>query len=165
MTRNALALSLVLWLTLSAAVAGTPQSPNGPFTTREGTWLPLDVAPDGRTIAFGGTLLGVRLSSVSGTLLSGECRDHGRSQRRCAILWHRRSEVVRESISISLPEALKVELDEAVQAEGVSRSDVVREALREYLFVRRFRELRRELMPYAEARGIFTDDDVFREAS
>ena len=72
---------------------------------------------------------------------------------------------MRESISISLPEALKVELDEAVQAEGVSRSDVVREALREYLFVRRFRELRRELMPYAEARGIFTDDDVFREAS
>ncbi len=38
---------------------------------------------------------------------------------------------MRESISISLPEDLKAELDEAVRAEGVSRSDVVREAVRE----------------------------------
>lgn len=72
---------------------------------------------------------------------------------------------MRESISISLPEELKTELDEAVRAEGVSRSDVVREALREYLFIRRFQALRRELMPYAEAQGVFTDEDVFRDAS
>ncbi len=69
---------------------------------------------------------------------------------------------MRESISISLPEDLKAELDEAVSAEGVSRSDVVREAVREYLFIRRFRALRRELIPYAEAAGVFTDEDVFR---
>jgi metal-responsive CopG/Arc/MetJ family transcriptional regulator len=72
---------------------------------------------------------------------------------------------MRESISISLPEELKSELDEAVRAEGVTRSDVVREALREYLFIRRFRALRQELMPYAEAKGVFTDEDVFREVS
>ncbi len=69
---------------------------------------------------------------------------------------------MRESISISLPEDLKAELDEAVRAEGVSRSDVVREAVREYLFIRRFRALRQELIPYAEAAGVFTDEDVFR---
>ena len=72
---------------------------------------------------------------------------------------------MRESISISLPGDLKAELDDLTDAEGVSRSDVVREALREYLFSRRFRALRRELMPYAEAQGIFTDEDVFREVS
>jgi Tol biopolymer transport system component len=44
--------SLLLWLTLSTAVAGAPQGPNEPFTTQEGTWISLDVAPDGRTIAF-----------------------------------------------------------------------------------------------------------------
>ena len=69
---------------------------------------------------------------------------------------------MRESISISLPEDLKAELDEAVRAEGVSRSDVVREAVREYLFIRRFRALRQELIPYVEAAGVFTDEDVFR---
>ena len=69
---------------------------------------------------------------------------------------------MRESISISLPEDLKAELDEAVRVEGVSRSDVVREAVREYLFIKRFRALRQELMPYAEAAGVFTDEDVFR---
>lgn len=72
---------------------------------------------------------------------------------------------MRESISISLPEALKAELDRFTQAEGISRSDLVREAVREYLFTRRFRALRQELMPYAEAQGIYTDEDVFRELS
>lgn len=71
---------------------------------------------------------------------------------------------MRESISISLPEDLKAELDDAVRVEGVSRSDVVREAVREYLFIRRFRALRQELIPYAEAAGVFTDEDVFRAA-
>ena len=69
---------------------------------------------------------------------------------------------MRESISISLPEDLKAELDEAVRVEGVSRSDVVREAVREYLFIKRFQALRQELIPYAEAAGVFTDEDVFR---
>jgi metal-responsive CopG/Arc/MetJ family transcriptional regulator len=72
---------------------------------------------------------------------------------------------MRESISISLPEELKAELDRLSQAESLSRSDVVREALREYLFSRRFRALRSELMPYAEAQGVYTDEDVFREVS
>jgi metal-responsive CopG/Arc/MetJ family transcriptional regulator len=72
---------------------------------------------------------------------------------------------VRESISVSLPEELKAELDRLTEAEGISRSDVVREALRDYLFSRRFRVLRQELMPYAEAQRIFTDEDVFREIS
>jgi metal-responsive CopG/Arc/MetJ family transcriptional regulator len=72
---------------------------------------------------------------------------------------------MRESISISLPEDLKTELDRLTEAEGVSRSDLVREALRDYLFVRRFRALRQELLPYAEAQGLFTDQDVFNAIS
>ena len=72
---------------------------------------------------------------------------------------------MRESISISLPEDLKDELDRVTRADGVSRSDVVREAVREYLFVRQFRALRQRLAPYAEAQGIYTDEDVFREVS
>lgn len=72
---------------------------------------------------------------------------------------------MRESISISLPPELKAELDSFTEAEGVSRSDLFREALREYLFLRRFRSLRQELMPYAEAQGLYTDEDIFRTFS
>lgn len=72
---------------------------------------------------------------------------------------------MRQSISISLPHETKDELDRFVGERGVTRSDAVREAVQEYLFIRRFRELRRRLMPYAEAQGIYTDEDVFREIS
>ncbi|MFN2378129.1 MAG: CopG family transcriptional regulator [Candidatus Binatia bacterium] len=48
---------------------------------------------------------------------------------------------------------------------GMRRSDVVREALRDYLFVRRFRNLRARLMPKAIEKGIVTDQDVFDRIS
>ncbi|MEW5927290.1 MAG: ribbon-helix-helix domain-containing protein [Gemmatimonadota bacterium] len=72
---------------------------------------------------------------------------------------------MRESISVSLPEEIKEALDELSEAEGVTRSEVVREALHEYIYVRRLRKLRSRLMPYAEAQGVYTDEDVFREVS
>ena len=49
---------------------------------------------------------------------------------------------MRETITISVPEEIKAEIDRIVQEEGISRSDVVRESLRDYLFVRSFRRLR-----------------------
>jgi len=72
---------------------------------------------------------------------------------------------MRETVSISLPEDIKTELDEAVAEEGISRSDLVRRALGDFLFVRRFRTMRRELIPHAESQGIFSDEDVFERAS
>ena len=72
---------------------------------------------------------------------------------------------MRETVSISLPEDIKTELDEAVAEEGISRSDLVRRALGDFLFVRRFRTMRRELIPHAESHGIFSDEDVFERTS
>ncbi|HEX8430496.1 MAG TPA: ribbon-helix-helix domain-containing protein [Longimicrobium sp.] len=72
---------------------------------------------------------------------------------------------MRHSISVSIPEELAGEIDRFTRAEGISDSDLVRNALREYLFVRRSRALRLELMPYAEAVGVYTDEDVFRSVS
>ena len=72
---------------------------------------------------------------------------------------------MRESISISLPEEIKAELDRFSEARGVSRSDTVRAALQEFLFIRKLRALRAEMMPLAEAQGIFADEDVFRRVS
>lgn len=72
---------------------------------------------------------------------------------------------MRETITISLPQGLRKELDQAVSQEQVNRSDVVREALRDYLAVREFRRLRGILVPLAEERGLFTDQDVFDRIS
>jgi metal-responsive CopG/Arc/MetJ family transcriptional regulator len=72
---------------------------------------------------------------------------------------------MRETISISLPEEIKNELDNAVREEGLSRSDLVRQALRNFLFTRRFRGLRARMVPKAQAAGVFTDEDVFDRLS
>ena len=68
-------------------------------------------------------------------------------------------------MTISLPEDLKKALDQLSEEEGVTRSDVIRESLRDYLFVRRFRALRARLVAKAQARGIYTDEDVFEHLS
>jgi metal-responsive CopG/Arc/MetJ family transcriptional regulator len=67
------------------------------------------------------------------------------------------------TISISLPSELRAEIDCLADAEGVSRSELIRAALRGYVFVRRFRTLRQELIPYADAQGIYTDEDIFKD--
>lgn len=72
---------------------------------------------------------------------------------------------VRETISVSLPEEIKSALDSLSETENRSRSEVVREALRDYIFVRRFRRLRSRMIPLAEEKGIFTDEDVFEQVS
>ncbi len=72
---------------------------------------------------------------------------------------------MRESISISLSEELRIELDRFAETRGVTRSDVVREAVADYLFNQRLRALRARLLPHAEAQGVFTDEDVFRIVS
>ena len=72
---------------------------------------------------------------------------------------------MRESISISLPEDVKTELDRFTERRGITRSDAVREAISDYLFIQKLRDLRERLMPDAAAQGIFTDEDVFRLVS
>jgi CopG family transcriptional regulator/antitoxin EndoAI len=72
---------------------------------------------------------------------------------------------MRETITVSLPEPLKKKLDKVVKAEHLNRSDVVREALKQYFAVKEFRRLRALLSAEAEKRGIYTDEDVFRLVS
>jgi CopG family transcriptional regulator/antitoxin EndoAI len=72
---------------------------------------------------------------------------------------------MRETITISLPESIKKKLDSIVKAEHTNRSDVVREALRQYFAVREFRRLRGLMSAEAEKKGIYTDEDVFRLVS
>lgn len=72
---------------------------------------------------------------------------------------------MRSTLTISLPEKVRAQLDRVSKAEGVSRSDIVRESVRDYLFIRQFRSLRKTMVPKASLRGIRTDQDVFDRVS
>ncbi len=72
---------------------------------------------------------------------------------------------MRNTITVSLPEKVRKELDGVAIADGVSRSDLVRESLRDYLFLRRFRGLRKRMQAQAARQGVHTDEDVFERVS
>lgn len=69
------------------------------------------------------------------------------------------------TITIRLDEDLDKLLSKAASRSGKNRSEVAREALRRQLRVSQFESLRQRIMPFAEARGYLTDDDVFSEIS
>ena len=66
------------------------------------------------------------------------------------------------TITLRVPDELDQELQRRSAAQGISKSDLAREALRRYLFVTDFRALRSELVARAQALGINTDEDVFQ---
>ncbi len=72
---------------------------------------------------------------------------------------------MRETITISIPKSIKQKLDGMIKSEHLNRSDIIREALRQYFARQEFRRLRRLMVPEAEKRGIYTDEDVFRRVS
>ena len=72
---------------------------------------------------------------------------------------------MQSTVTVRLDEDLDQELSEVSEASGRSRSEIVRDALRRQLSTLRFEELRGQVMPFAEARGYLTDEDVFEEVS
>ena len=74
---------------------------------------------------------------------------------------------MRTTITISLPPETKEDLEELASRRSVNRSVIIREALAEYLFRLRFRQLReRMLQEAATAAGQpLTDEDVFEAQS
>jgi len=69
------------------------------------------------------------------------------------------------TVTVRLDDDLNQQLAETSEALGRSRSDIVREALSRQLSVLRFEKLREQVMPFAEARGYLTDDDIFNAVS
>ncbi len=65
------------------------------------------------------------------------------------------------TLTLRVPDDLDRALERQSAAQGISKSDLAREALRRYLRVTEFRTLRTRLVARAQAGGINTDDDVF----
>ena len=69
------------------------------------------------------------------------------------------------TLSIRLDEDLDRLLGKASKQAGRSRSEVARDALRRQLRLIQFESIRRRMMPFAEARGYLTDEDVIAKIS
>jgi predicted transcriptional regulator len=70
-----------------------------------------------------------------------------------------------ESITIRLDPGLARQLAQIAKRTGRTRSEIVRDAVKRQLVLAQFQDLRRRIMPLAEARGYLTDEDVFRDVS
>ena len=69
------------------------------------------------------------------------------------------------SITIRLDKDLESLLAEASEKSGKNRSEIAREALRRQLNIEKFESLRKRIMPFAEARGYLTDEDIMSQIS
>lgn len=72
---------------------------------------------------------------------------------------------MKDTITIRLPEKLQKELDVVTKAEKASKSIIIRDAIARYLAAKRFEQLRKKVLPFAEAQGLLTDEDVFKAVS
>lgn len=68
-------------------------------------------------------------------------------------------------LTVRLEQTLLRQLARAARQSGRSRSELVRDALRRQLALAQLDDLRRRVMPLAEARGYLTDEDIFRDVS
>lgn len=68
-------------------------------------------------------------------------------------------------ISVDVPEDIRAALDAAARSTHRTQAELVREALRDYLFAQSFASLREAMQAKARAQGIETDQDVFDRVS
>ena len=72
---------------------------------------------------------------------------------------------MRNAVTIRLDQDLERTLAKFCRRSKRKRSEVVRDALRRQLSLMTFEQLRHKAMPFAEARGFLTDEDVFKAVS
>jgi len=69
------------------------------------------------------------------------------------------------TLTIRLDKDLDNLLMKASRRSRKNRSEIAREALRRQLRLEQFEEIRKRIMPFAEARGFLTDEDIFSKIS
>ncbi len=72
---------------------------------------------------------------------------------------------MKSTVTIRLDEELERMLDRLCRDTGRTRSELVRDALRRQLSLLRFEQLRRKVLPFAEARGYLSDEDIAKDVS
>ena len=72
---------------------------------------------------------------------------------------------MRATLTISLPPGLRRDVSRAAKVQHMSESEFVRRAVQRQLWAAAFEETRRQLVPKARAKRIYTDEDVFKLVS
>ena len=72
---------------------------------------------------------------------------------------------MKNAITIRLDDELDKMLNQVSTKLRRSRSEVVRDSLRRQLAILLFDSIREKAVPYAEKKGLLTDEDIFREIS
>lgn len=72
---------------------------------------------------------------------------------------------MKDTITIRLPKKLQEELEATASIENTTKSELIRDAISRYLAAKRFHQLRKKTLPFAEAQGLLTDEDIFKSIS
>ena len=72
---------------------------------------------------------------------------------------------MQEVLTIRVPQGTRQRLEARARAERLTLSQYVRRALDAEQLLGAFEAARRDLLPQARARGIYTDEDVFKIVS
>jgi predicted transcriptional regulator len=70
-----------------------------------------------------------------------------------------------ETLTIRLSKSLRRDLQGLSRQQQRPASEIVRDSLQRYLAMQKFQTLRRKTLPFAEAEGFLTDEDVFEAIS
>jgi len=69
------------------------------------------------------------------------------------------------TLTIRMPDKLRTDLKKISREQKKPVSDVVRDSVRRYVAIEKFRVLRKKVLPFAEAQGFVTDEDIFKAIS
>jgi len=69
---------------------------------------------------------------------------------------------MKRPLTIRITDDLRKALYQISRGERIPVSDLVRESIQRYVSIYQFRQLRNKVLPFAEAQGLLTDDDVFK---
>ena len=64
-------------------------------------------------------------------------------------------------LTVRIPPELREDLLALSEAEHEPVSAIIRESIRRYVAVRKLAALRRRVLPFAEAQGLLTDEELF----
>ena len=81
--------------------------------------------------------------------------------QRCATMSYI-GDVMQKTLTIRLPDYIRKDLQELSELQHVPVSELVRESIKKYIAIQRFRRLRSKMLPFAETQGLLTDNDIFK---
>ena len=72
---------------------------------------------------------------------------------------------MQKTLTIRIPEEIRNDLEELSKTERIPISELVRKSIKKYVVIQHFRRLRDKVLPFAEAQGLLTDEDIFKTLS